>query len=98
MVDRITNISFVIYPIENHPIGDNETQIPAYLKKKRGLNTLVQDLRGKDLYRDRKCFFRALALHKGGKKDEKKRRKDFQDVKMCELAEYESLPDFHFER
>ena len=95
-MDSITNTSFNIYPLSDHPIGDNETQIPAYLKKKRGLNTLVQGLRGKDLYRDRKCFFRALALKKVEKKMRKKRRKDFQDVKMCELAEYERLPDFSF--
>ena len=68
VVDRITNTSFVIYPMHEHPIGDGESPLPAYLMNNKGLVTLVKGAHGKDIYADRKCFFRCLALHKGGKR------------------------------
>ena len=66
-VDRITNTSFVIYPILDHPIGDSNTELPAFILNAKGVHALVQGTHGKDVMNDGKCFFRCLSLYKGGK-------------------------------
>ena len=66
-VDQITNTSFVIYPLPDHPIGDDGIELPDFILNAKGLNTLVNSANGKNLLNDKKCFFRALALFKGGK-------------------------------
>ena len=112
-VDRITNTSFVIYPIREHPIGDGESPLPAYLMNKKGLVTLVKGMHGNDIYHDRKCFFRCLALYKNVKKDpqalekrtdeylqmfmERMKINHFDGVRMSELKVCERLFDVTIE-
>ena len=104
-VERITNTSFVIDPIPDHPIGNAATPIPEHLTQNRSLITLVTDKNGRDLRDDAKCFFRCLALHRGAKPEALETRageyfdeyltvtarKHFDGVTLSELAVCENL-------
>ena len=109
IVDRITNTSFVLYPMHEHPIGDGERPLPDFILNNKGLVTLVKGGRGVDLYADRKCFFRCLALHKGGKRKALETRANeflqtftneperFEGVRMSELSACEKMFDVTIE-
>ena len=57
VVDRITNTSFNIYPIPDHPIGDNTTKIPEFILNAKEVHALVHDSNEKNLLNDRKMLF-----------------------------------------
>ena len=60
-VMKITSTTFFIDPIKDSPIGSGGISIPKFISKKRGsIVTLTQ-------YDDSLCFFRCLALFKGGR-------------------------------
>ena len=61
---KCTNISFYVTKLPGVAIGA-PVDLPEYLLNNRGLYSLTAR-RGKK-YTDRLCFFRALALHRGGK-------------------------------
>ena len=49
------------------PIGNPPTDLPDYIKKSKSINALTHDRRGYHTFKDNKCFFRCLALHRGAK-------------------------------
>ena len=61
----VTNATFYINHLHDHPIGCVNTELPDYIKNNKAVIGLVKDKHGKVLYRDNMCFFRALAIHQG---------------------------------
>ena len=64
VVDTVTNVTFFITKIRDHPIGRG-TDLPEYLSNNNGLLPLDRDHKTGKVYSDNLCFFRALALHNG---------------------------------
>ena len=65
--ELVTNATFYLNFIHDHPIGCPQITLPDYMRNNPGLNGLVCDLSkyGKPSYSDNLCFFRALALSRG---------------------------------
>ena len=66
--DLVTNVTFYINLIKDHPIGCPQITLPDYVQNNQGLNALVCDMsktQKKPLYTDNLCFFRCLALSRG---------------------------------
>ena len=61
----VTNATFYINHLHDHPIGCVNTELPHYIKNNKAVIGLVKDKHGKVLYQDNMCFFRALAIHQG---------------------------------
>ena len=59
----ITNISFYVYPIVNHPIG-NHPSIPQHVRNNKAIVTGDKDTNGR-MYTDNMCLFRAMAYMNG---------------------------------
>ena len=79
-VEKITNTSFYIYPMPDFPMGhvnDDDEGLPAYFAECHGLHTLMKNYKTGRPYTDKKCFFRALALHQGAKISAVERRAEF---------------------
>ena len=62
----LTNISFYIFPIPNHPIGC-PGDIPDYVKNSKSIISLTTDSNG-TTYKDNLCLFRAVSLAKNSHK------------------------------
>ncbi|XP_078701249.1 uncharacterized protein LOC144927591 [Branchiostoma floridae x Branchiostoma belcheri] len=58
---KMTNVTFYIHKIKDHPIGAPGT-VPEYITKSRSIIALLGDKLGP--YNDKLCFFRCLALHR----------------------------------
>ena len=63
-MEEITNITFFVYKIRDHPIGA-PCHLPAYITENRAVISLLKDPNTQKPYRDNLCLFRCLALHKG---------------------------------
>ena len=63
----LTNIEIYIFDMKDVPIGNPPTDLPGYIKKSKSINALTHDRRGHHTFKDNKCFFRCLALHRGAK-------------------------------
>ena len=61
----VTNATFYINHLPDHPIGCVNTELPDYIKNNKAVIGLVKDKYGKQQYEDHPCFFRALAIHQG---------------------------------
>ena len=62
VVQLITNVTFNVNKINNHPIGAS-VLLSAYVSNNPGLNNLTGGSHG--AYTDNLCFFRYLAVHRG---------------------------------
>ncbi|KXJ22829.1 Zinc finger and SCAN domain-containing protein 22 [Exaiptasia diaphana] len=64
VVDVITNVTFFVSKIRDHPIGRSGL-LPEYIMNNRGLIALDCKDKTGEPYDDHLCFFRCLALHNG---------------------------------
>ena len=62
--EMVTNVTFFINRIVDHPIGCVGLVIPDYVKNNKAIIGLEKDHYGA-VYRDNLCLFRCLALHLG---------------------------------
>ena len=78
----VTNVTFFVNRIPQHPIGCVGVSLPTYVKRNRAIVALEKDKHGKP-YLDNLCLFRCLGLHLG---------RDAMDV----YAEYTDQPAREF--
>ena len=62
--ELVTNATFFVNKIEDHPIGCVGVNLPDYVKHNKAIVGLEKDSHGV-IYRDNLCLFRCLALHLG---------------------------------
>ena len=63
----VTNVTFFINQIVNHPIGCvSMNPLPTYIKKNKAVIGLEREPINGKRYNDNLCLFRCLALHRGG--------------------------------
>ena len=60
----VTNVTFFVNRILQHPIGCGGINLPTYVKRNKAVIGLEKDHHGA-VYRDNLCLFRCLALHLG---------------------------------
>ena len=60
----MTNVTFFVNRILQHPIGCVGINLPTYVKRNKAVIGLEKDHHGA-VYRDNMCLFRCLALHMG---------------------------------
>ena len=66
MCELVTNVTFFINHIIDHPIGCIRTNsLPVYIKKKKSVIGMETELNNNKRYNDNLCLFRCLALHRG---------------------------------
>ena len=65
MVERVTNVTFLVNIIRHHTIGCSAVALPSYLKNNNAIIGLEKKPKNGKHYRDNFCFFRCLALHRG---------------------------------
>ena len=64
--ELVTNVTFFVNLIIDHPIGCvNMTPLPVYIKKNKAVICLETDPKYGKRYTDNLCLFRCLALHRG---------------------------------
>ena len=61
----VTNATFYINHLPDHPIGCVKIELPDYIKYNQAIIGLAKDKYGKLHYQDNLCFFQALAIHQG---------------------------------
>ena len=64
--EHVTNATFFLNRIVQHPIGCVGVTLPDYVKNNKAIVGLAKDEHGA-IYRDNLCIFRCLALHLGRK-------------------------------
>ena len=62
--EHVTNATFFVNKIEDHPIGCVGVALPDYVKHNKAIVGLAKDEHGA-IYNDNLCLFRCLALHLG---------------------------------
>ena len=62
--EHVTNVTFFLNKILQHPIGCVGIDLPDYVKNNKAVVGLEKDGHGV-IYRNNLCLFRCLALHKG---------------------------------
>ena len=82
VVELVTNATFFVNKIVDHPIGCINANLPPYLKHNKAVITLERDSHNK-LYNDILCLFRCLALHRGA------------NVHRLELSVAKLYADYH---
>ena len=100
----LTNITFYVFPIPNHTIG-NSTDAVEHVRKNKAIVSGYEDKNGKP-YTDNLCFFRALSYSRGNEKTLEtsakeyfetfltakcKSKKEFLGVSLSDLPTLESL-------
>ena len=65
----VTNATFYINHLPDHPIGCVKMQLPEYININKAIIGLVTDKHHSTYYQDNLCFFRALAIHQGASWD-----------------------------
>ena len=65
MVELVTNVTYFVNRILQHPIGCVGLVIPAYVKNNKSIIALEKDHHCNAMYNDNICLFRCLALHLG---------------------------------
>ena len=64
--ELVTNVTFFINKIINHPIGCVDmTPLPPYIKKNKSIIGVEREPINGKRYNDNSCLFRCLALHRG---------------------------------
>ena len=63
--EHVTNVTFFINRIAQHPIGCVGVALPDYMKNNKAVVGLEKDHHRNAIYRDNLCLFRCLALHQG---------------------------------
>ena len=63
--EMVTNATFFLNRIEDHPIGCVGINLPDYVKNNKAIVGLEKDCYRKTTYNDNLCLFRCLALHLG---------------------------------
>ena len=64
--ELVTNVTFFVNRIIDHPIGcANMIPLPVYIKKNRAVIGLEKEPNHNKRYGDNLCLFRCLALHRG---------------------------------
>ena len=61
----VTNVTFFVNKILQHPIGCVDVVLPDYVKRNKAIVGFVKDHNRKSTYNDNLCLFRCLALHLG---------------------------------
>ena len=64
MVDLITNVTWFVWRIRDHPIGRGK-YLPGYIADTYGFEAVENNANTGKPYEDNLCFFRCLALHNG---------------------------------
>ena len=62
--ELVTNATFFLNKIVDHPIGCVGVNLPDYVKRNKAIVRLDKDSHGV-IYRDNLCLFRCLAIHQG---------------------------------
>ena len=65
VVELVTNVTYFVNRILQHPIGCVGLVIPAYVKNNKSIIALEKDHHCNAIYNDNLCLFRCLALHLG---------------------------------
>ena len=63
--EMVTNVTFFVNKILQHPIGCVDVVLPDYVKRNKAIVGLVKDHYRNATYNDNMCLFRCLALHLG---------------------------------
>ena len=63
--EMVTNVTFFVNKILQHPIGCVDVVLPDYVKRNKAIVGLVKDHYRNATYNDNLCLFRCLALHLG---------------------------------
>ena len=63
--EHVTNVTFFINRIAQHPIGCVGVALPDYVKRNKAIVGLEKDHHRNAIYRDNLCLFRCLGLHLG---------------------------------
>ena len=63
--EHVTNVTFFINRIAQHPIGCVGVALPDYVKNNKAVVVLEKDHHRNAIYRDNLCLFRCLGLHLG---------------------------------
>ena len=63
--EHVTNATFFLNRIVQHPIGFVDVVLPDYVKRNKAIVGLVKDNNRKSTFNDNICLFRCLALHLG---------------------------------
>ena len=105
VVDLVTNITWFITKIRDHPIGRGK-YLPGYIVDSIGITPLDRNTQTGKPYEDNLCFFRCLALHNGCHTKNLERdtkhyyqqyrdaglsKKKFHGVKLSELDQLEKV-------
>ena len=61
--EMVTNVTFFVNKILQHPIGCVDVVLPDYVKRNKAIVGLVKDHYRNATYNDNLCLFRCLALH-----------------------------------
>ena len=61
--EMVTNVTFFVNKILQHPIGCVDVILPDYVKRNKAIVGLVKDHYRNATYNDNLCLFRCLALH-----------------------------------
>ncbi|KAJ8050966.1 hypothetical protein HOLleu_04358 [Holothuria leucospilota] len=105
VVETITNVTYFMYKIPDHPIGCITIDLPDFVKNNKSIVTLQRNRQTGKCYQDNLCLFKCLALFRGSspksleKEAEKMCRfysqgmdpKIFAGVRMKELNPLEEL-------
>ena len=62
MVDLITNVSWFVWKIRDHPIGRGK-YLPGFIAESRGIDAVENNAKTGKPYEDTLCIFRCLALY-----------------------------------
>ena len=62
--ELVTNVTFFVNRIINHPLGCVGVSLPAYIKKNKAVISLEKEPNHFKRYIDNLCLFRCLALHR----------------------------------
>ncbi|XP_072031519.1 uncharacterized protein [Amphiura filiformis] len=102
-VEIVTNVTFYVYRIRDHPIGAC-SYLPDYILQNRAVVSLMINNNTKKPYKDNLCLFRCMALYKGYhqyvlekqtkalfKEYSKQSSQDFKGIKIDQLHEVEDV-------
>ena len=111
VVDLVTNITWFITEIRDHPIGRGK-YLPGYIVDNIGITPLDRNIQTGKPYEDNLCFFRCLALHNGCHTKNLERdtkhyyqqyrdaglsKKKFHGVKLSELDQLEKVNEVNIQ-
>ncbi|KAJ8049388.1 hypothetical protein HOLleu_02124 [Holothuria leucospilota] len=104
VVESITNVTYFVYKIPDHPIGCVTIDLPDFVKSNKALVTLERNRNTGERYQDNLCLFRCLALYRGfsPKSLEKETKKlcteyfrqdpnNFSGIPLKDLSKFEDM-------